>query len=325
MEERQEWFKGKRWGLFTHYLANPAGNDIDKIVTSQEWNERINNFNVELFVKQLKQTGADYFCITIGQNSGHFCSPNSTYDQVTGISPSKCSERDLVLELAEEASKYGIDMWVYLPTGAPCAEPQAVERLEWEWGYTGGIGVYSAPTTGKRLVEFQRKWEGIIREWSLRWGDKIKGWWMDGCYFPEDMYLFEDEPNFKSLSRSIRAGNPHAVIAYNKGLEYPFILQCEYDDFTAGEVGENLPLDISNDNSKEEISKVLGGRKLHVLSYLGKTWGQGEPRFPDQLAIGYSKYIIEKGGIITWDIPLNLDGSISECYQKQLEKINDEV
>eukprot|EP01046_Picozoa_sp_COSAG06_P043602 COSAG06_NODE_5739_length_3299_cov_19.417813_1_plen_24_part_10 len=23
----------------------------------------------------------------------------------------------------------------------------------------------------------QRNWEAIIREWSLRWGDLVDGWW----------------------------------------------------------------------------------------------------------------------------------------------------
>lgn len=314
--DKQNFFNGKRWGIFTHYLPVPAGDGSGEYCSAEDWNRRIDEFDVELLAKNLHETGADYFCITIGQNSGHYCSPNSVYDELVGIYPSKCSHRDLIEEIADAIKVYGIDMWVYLPSGAPCAEAQAVERLEWEDGFVYP-DTYAPPTKGLRLESFQRKWESIIREWSLRWGDKIKGWWIDGCYFPDDMYNFPDEPNFKSLAAALRAGNPNAVLGFNRGLEYPFYIQSESDDFTAGEVGEELPI------PSEKDLLNLNGKKLHVLSYLGKTWSMGEPRFPDELAIGYSKLIVEKGGIITWDIPLERGGGVPEVYMRQLKKINE--
>lgn len=315
----EKYFKDKRWGLFSHYLSNLAGNSVDRVVDAEEWNKRIDAFNVPLLAKQISGTGAGYFCITVGQNSGNYCAPNAVYDSLTGVIPSKCSKRDLVLELAEELAKYGVDLWVYLPSGAPCAEPQAVERLEWEegvWGQNGG------KNTCKRLENFQRKWESVIREWSLRWGKMVKGWWIDGCYYAESMYLHEEEPNFHSFAGALRAGNENAVLCFNSGLETPFLLQSGEDDFTAGEVGLSLPLAVDGDDSREGIAKKLKGKKLHILSYLGDFWGGGEPRFPDALAAGYTKYIMEKGGIVTWDIRLNLDGSIPESFFNQLKAID---
>ncbi len=38
-------------------------------------------------------TGAKYLLFTIGQNSGHYCTPNAAYDRIAGITPSKCSRR----------------------------------------------------------------------------------------------------------------------------------------------------------------------------------------------------------------------------------------
>lgn len=307
---RQDWFAGKRWGVFTHYLPVPAGDGTGAYCSAEEWNQRVDQFDVELLAKNLHEVGADYFCITIGQNSGHYCSPNPVYDELVGISPSKCSRRDLILDIANALESYGIDLWAYLPSGAPCAEPQAIERLEWE-------DKGNQPGNRNRLVSFQRKWESIIREWSMRWGTKVKGWWIDGCYFPDDMYNFPDEPNFASLAAALRAGNPDAVVCFNRGLEYPFLIQSESDDFTAGEVGEKLPIPSNQDLEN------LGGKKLHVLSYLGRTWSDGLPRFPDELAVGYTKLIVEKGGIITWDAPLEYGGGIPEAYMHQMKKINE--
>ena len=56
------------------------------------------------------------------------------------------------------------------------------------------------------------------------------------------MYNFPDEPNFKSFAAAIRAGNPQAVVAFNRGLEDPFLPQCPWEDYTAGEVGDWLPI-----------------------------------------------------------------------------------
>ena len=129
--DRQEMFQGKRWGLFNHFLCVPAGDSTGELCSPEEWNARVDAFDVELLAAQLREVGADYFCITIGQNSGHYCSPNPVYDQLVGISPSKCSRRDLIADLAAALEPQCIDLWVYLPSGAPCADAQAMERLEW--------------------------------------------------------------------------------------------------------------------------------------------------------------------------------------------------
>ena len=65
----------------------------------------------------------------------------------------------------------------------------------------------------------------------------------------------------------------------------------------------------------------LQGKKLHVLSYLGQTWGRGQPRFPDELVAGYTKLILAQDGILTWDIPLEPNGAIPQDYRRQLQAL----
>lgn len=308
---RQDWFTGKRWGMFTHYLPVPAGDETGDFCSAEDWNRRIDAFDTELLAKHLHEVGADYFCITIGQNSGHYNAPNAVYDELTGIVPSKCARRDLIHDIAVSLEPYGIDLQAYLPSGAPEHDLEAVEKLEWV------NNDKLAPNKHQRLISFQKKWEAVIREWSLRWGKKVKGWWFDGCYYPEDMYLFSDEPNFTSFAAAARAGNPDAAIGFNRGLETPFLIQSQSDDYTSGEVGEQLPIP-----SQEDLDN-LHGKKLHILSYLGKTWSAGQPRFPDELVIGYSKLILAKGGVITWDAPLERNGGIPEAYRRQMKALNE--
>jgi len=44
----------------------------------------------------------------------------------------------------------------------------------------------------------QRHWEAVCREWSLRWGDRVSRWWIDGPY-DAAAYSHPDEPNYRSF------------------------------------------------------------------------------------------------------------------------------
>ena len=71
-------------------------------------NRQMDGFDAEGLAGQLEQVGASYFVITLGQGSGHYCAPNATYDALTGVTPSKCSRRDLVAALYDALHPRGI-------------------------------------------------------------------------------------------------------------------------------------------------------------------------------------------------------------------------
>jgi len=45
-------------------------------------------------------------------------------------------------------------------------------------------------------------------------------------------------------------------------------------------------------------------------------------RFPDELTIGYTKFINSKGGVVTWDVPLTIGGLIEESFRPQLAALS---
>lgn len=318
MSSRNQWFEGKRYGLFAHYLAAPAGNSMERDIGVSEWNRRVDAFDTKVLACQIREAGADYVGITIGQNSGYYCSPNRIYEELTEAVPGKCSRRDLVADLSKELAVYGIDLLAYLPSGAPDCDSSAMERLEWHRGADTLPESAADGHTDDRQAAFQRKWQRIIEEWSGRWGTAVKGWWIDGCYYSDRMYLHKDEPNFLSFASALRSGNPDSVLAFNTGLEDPFALESDESDYTAGEVGTTLPLAAAGSDSRDVITDRLKGKKLHILSYLGSTWGAGTPRMPSGLAAGYTRYINDRNGIVTWDIPLSYDGTLSPEWQQYL-------
>lgn len=318
---RTNWLREAKWGVFIHYLTGAE-------TTSEEWNAMIDGFKAEELARQLESVGASYFFITIGQTSGHYCAPNATYDEIARVYPSKCSRRDLVSDLYDALSPKGIRLMVYMPSEGPSVQPEK-DRFGYKYCYVtdeNGRRVQPLRFTGERLVEFQLKWQAVIREWSLLWGKKVSGWWVDSCYAADAMYRFPDAPNFKSFADALRAGNPDALVAFNPGVKTPVIRWSEEDDYTAGEIMGALPVgDFARDADKkrgadrfDSISADVDGAQYHILSHLGKYWSSGAPRFPDELVAGYTRFVIEHGGAITWDVPKLENGLIPNEYIRQL-------
>jgi len=318
---RADWLHRARWGVMTHYLGAAPSSRGGAELTAEMWNRRIDAFDVDALAEQVASTGARYLLFTIGQNSGHYCSPNAAYDKVVGIRPSKCSRRDLIADLSRALKKHGLRLLVYLPSGAPAADPVARKKLQWRWGRKGGWQL-PGEAVGGRLVEFQRHWEAIVREWSLRWGTHVAGWWIDGAYFPDQMYRFPDPPNFASFAAALRAGNPEAIVAFNPGVRVPVIVHTSKEDYTAGEV--NLP----------QLPKAVGaceGRFLarkgvrvqfQILTFLGKSWCRGDrPQWPDEKVIPLVRELTGKGGAVTFDVPITEAGAIPEPFVEQLRAI----
>lgn len=294
VKDRAGWFRNAQWGVFMHYLAESADLPVG------EWNRRVDGFNVEGLANQLQAAGARYFFITLGQNSGHYLSPNRTYDEFVGIEPSKCSKRDLVADLHRALAPRRIKLLVYLPAGAPDQDRAAMEKLEWKRGPF-------------RNAAFQRKWEKVIEEWSVRWGDKVAGWWFDGCYWPNAMYRSPEPPNYASFAAAARKGNSDAIVAFNRGVVSPIHSETDQEDYTAGEIDD--PTTVAFGDFWRD------GAQPHMLSYLGKQWSAGPPRFSPEQAAAITAKLVSEGGVVTWDTPHEPDGLIPAEFLSRLRAI----
>jgi hypothetical protein len=318
MSRNERWLREAKWGVFIHYLAAPAGTEPSPM-TAEAWNRRVDAVDVERLAAQLATVSAGYCFLTVGQNSGHFCA---------GIVPSKCSRRDLITDLHRALAARGIALGVYATNAPPACEPETVARFGWEWGYEGDWPRVDTPRTGRRLAEFQRKWEAVLRDWSLRWGNRVSAWWIDGCYFADAMYRFPEPPNFESLAGALRAGNPDALVAFNGGgkiagthiCEVPLVRMSPCEDFTAGEIDGALPVGDVHNGGMLPLPSTVDGAQWHALSFLGQTWGVGPPRFPEELAAGYTKFVAQHGGAVTWDVPTD-NGVIPDDFLRQLAAI----
>jgi len=290
-----QWLREAKWGLFAHYLAHMPSAPVPKEMTPEKWNKKVNSFDVKAFSDQLSELKVPYFFITIGQGGGYYCSPNKTYEKLFGPSNGKLSKRDLVAELAAELTSRGIKMCVYLP---------AVGRRE--------------------SADVQQKWREVITEWSQRWGKSVSAWWIDGA-------VFKSPEVYKAYTAAFKSGNPNALVSYNVGPlgmnPDPKLPVTEYEDYLAGECNWYLPVSGVRpwDRKKYYIGPNISGDQLHFLTFLGSFWGMGEPRFPDELVIGWTKHTNNHGGTITWDVPLSNSGIISDKFMKQLKLLSKNI
>ncbi|MDH7568090.1 MAG: hypothetical protein QHJ73_00715 [Armatimonadota bacterium] len=338
------WFRQAGWGVLCHYLAAPPSSRGQAgAMTPDAWNRLVDGFDTRGLAAQLGSAGVRYFFITLGQNTGFYCAPNQTYDSLVPHRPSRLSRRDLVSDLHDALAPYGIRLLVYLPSHAAAEDRTAVEALRctprWDasaWGLRPGAYL-AAPGVDDRLSDFQRNWEAVIREWSLRWGTKVWGWWIDGCYHADRMYRHPNAPNFRTFAQAMKAGNPQSLVAFNPGVRVPVVSLTEYEDYTAGEVAGALPVRMDSQWNRQDkaarywgmpISATVDGAQYHVLSFLGEYWcGGTAPRFPNELAIGYTRHINSIGGVVTWDVPIGQDGAqnglIPEAFLRQLRAMGE--
>jgi len=284
---RTDWFKDAQWGVFTHYLTGHT-------MSAADWNARVDKADIPGLARQLEATGCRYYVLTLGQNSGHYCSPNAAYDKYACLQPSKCSKRDLVADIQAVLAPKGIKMMLYLPCQSPNADPIAQK------GFGLPQGARDQPIDGA----FARKWAEVIREWSVRYGKNIAGWWFDGAY----RHVRFNDAIGRIYADAVHAGNPDSIVAFNPGVM--LVPYSVAEDYTAGEI---------NDAAKVECQgRWLKNEQWHMLSFLGPTWCQKPPRFSNETVIEITRNIIENEGVVTWDVPIEPGGLIPQPFVDQL-------
>ena len=319
MTDRTEWFYQKKWGVFLHYLEGRMNNpdhpsNMGRGATG--WDECLREFDADRFADALQQVGCGYVMITTMQLKKYLLAPNDTYDRITGYKPGEASPRtDFIRNLQQALERRGIALFLYFTGDGPAFDKQAGDAF----GYRG-----YHPGEVKVTREFVEKWASVMREWSLRYGDKIKGWWLDGCY----RIIGYDKELLTIMANAARAGNPDALVACNYyGCldEYGCLLHqvrkgSPVCDFSAGEqvYFEDMP-----------YAPFIEGTRWHILSFLGKSpdnteisgWGSLGCRYTGEYMHDYVKEIHRRGGVVTIDICPFRDGHIDPEQYAVLEHL----
>ena len=300
---RADWMRDADYGVFVHYLANAVvrADDIHSDGVARDWNACVDAFDVERFANEMKRAGAGYVMFTLLQGSRFVVAPNAVYDEWFGFRPGEaCARRDLPMELADALARRGIDLMLYFTGDGPCSDPGCVAR-----------GGFKTPIP----AEWVEKWAKVLECFAVRYGSKVKGWWIDGCYVKWGDYGYTPE-KLRLYERAIRAGNPQAAIAFNNPLS------CEdekvepympFQDYSAGEKNHFRCLPQSD--------RLPDGERWHVLTYLGSSWGRPGVKVPARTLSEYVYLVNRAGGALTIDVMCYWDGGLERSQINTLAMV----
>lgn len=176
------------------------------------YEEAVNRFDVERFARTMYECGGKLIFLTTSWAGYYFPAPIQTID---AILPGRTTKRDLVADLSEALSAYGIRLILYYHVGHG--------DKEW-WSKQN----YTRNDAGDLFTNLEK----IIEEVSLRYGNKIAGFWMD-----DGIGYYPNGASFERITKAAKSGNKDNVICYN-----PWILPklTEFQDYYAGELGLSL-------------------------------------------------------------------------------------
>ena len=266
-----DWMAGKV-GVFQHrlYGACPAALEAMKQI------------DPKALAEQLADIGADYFCITLNQCEPSFLAPNDVYEDMCGYRRGEmCNQRDIPMELADALAAKGIRLMLYTTGTPPRGDTNGVQKV----GYVDR-GVKRDPLYTR---EGARNWAKVFEFWSRRYGEKVSGWWIDGCY---ESGGFVTCGAAEFFARAFKAGNPHAVVTFNPGIRLePY---SPYEDYICGEINEPF--------FETCAGRWLDGRQWHLLTYTYSPMGfPAEVRYTDGEWIDWLGPVLANGGCVTID------------------------
>ena len=337
--------KGK-YGIMVHWLApyydTTKKNKTplpEKGVFKSDLNEAVNGFDVKRFMKDFDRSGAEWLIFTIGQNTGTYASPNSVIDSLAG--KGHTPKRDLVLEIEKAVKKRGKRFIAYLP-----CEIRINESLHKGFAWNTELNTDQS--------EFQRLYLLAVREWAVRFGTNLDGWWFDGCYpnFP----IFDNKyMKWEAWYTAARAGNRDAVLTYNDGSYLVSIIKpiVPEHDYLSGEqlviIDGKLRLGLKKEGYKLYLPETAYvGRTSclnHTLLAIDAYWGHSSdsgkfpewanypykanqiptpdgmepPAYSDKELQLFVKNYTDIGGALTLNVGIFQEGHIGKLTLKQLQ------
>ena len=322
------WMTKGKYGIFMHYqyrillnysIKTNPGFPNPSQMTAEQWNRFVDGFDVKGFANQMAEAKVGWvmFCL-----DDHYfawpCSPNSKFNYYTGYGPGqKCSNRDLIMDVAKGLNAKGIKVIVYFAgLNGYMKEPKVSAGL----GDIASRGVFNETTPPS--AEGRRKRLEILKEYADRFGTRIAGWWFDS----PGKKSYSSTPNdWWTINSIVHNANPKAVISFAYAGTSDFgPLKSGIDDYTGGDTW-----------SKQDLTKLIpknyptkGGILWHGKIYCGNVYhGQGDAnQFTDQELIDWIKTCNRQGGVCTLDWPFDPNtGLIKDFGMQQMINIRNAV
>lgn len=298
-----DWFLKAGYGVFVHYLEDLQNepSQIHSLGRRTDWEACVREFDVERFAGAMADAGAGYVIFTMHQRTRFLIAPNATFDRLTGYKPGEaCATRDLVEDLYQALHRRNIPLMLYWTGDGPRQDAKAGPALGWK-----------DPVP----LDYVKRWASVVQEYGERYGDKVSGWWVDGCY----PFIGYDDEKLDVLARALKAGNPKRIIALNPGVEDKVRPYSRHEDYTTGE---------QNQFFDQPVSRWVNGEQWHILSFLGAgdshigaAWANPGVRYSKRDLVDYIFDVNRAGGVVSIDVLLYRDGGLDRSQLEVLKAL----
>jgi hypothetical protein len=318
---RALWMAEGTFGVMTHYLITPRGATPEE--RTADLNRIVDAFDMDGYVRQIEETGADWVIFTLGQTTGYLCAPNEVLD---AAAPGMTPRRDLVMEIARALHAAGKRLILYIPS-----EQNADAAIRAALG--GGTEAFTS------------RYFAFLRAYSVKYGRLLDGWWFDSCGPHPDEYWL-------AWMEALRAGNPDTAVAFS-GAEFccggPVEPVCRLEDYHAGEIHlledgrirrDFLPpggdiivtperkLRLRGQEARTYMpdGPFVGGVQWHCLLPLDLTFNPAVPNqfchYTDKELLAFVTAVKRVGGAITINVPIEVEtGRIPEDSHSSLVRL----
>jgi len=284
MRASTEWFTSAGYGVTFHWTARTQ----PRRGSMKPFPKAVRDFDVNAFADMVQETGAGYTIFTSTHEPHIFPAPIQAMERIL---PGSTCQRDLIGEIADALSERGIKLILYYPAG----------RSEGEWGKVSGWV--------EDRTRYFSNFCAIFREMGRRYGRKVMGYWFDFC-------PFNVPHHFEPLYKAAKTGNPDRIIAWNSWI---IRRPTYFQEYWAGEAGDALVI---------PEAEVFGDLQPHVWIYLDDEWVHDKPNtdihppiFHTQQLINYVETCIARGIVVSMNLGIYQDGTISKETFKQMRAL----
>ena len=303
-----DWLAKCRFGVGVHWTAQT----VPSSGPPKTYQEAVDDFELDGFVKAVEDTGADYVLFTAAHALQMLPAPHPVLDRL--LSGRTC-KRDLIMELADALAAKGKHLLVYY--NHSCNHK---DDPEWEQA----VG-YHAPNKER----FARNILDIVGHMGDRYKGKIKAWWFDSPYSLDprgphnsvttDMTGFQFP--WEDFTVVAKRGYPQRLVTYNAGVAKTF-LYTTHQDYWAGEL--------------VNLHTPAKGRYLDSgLQWFGWTciedrrWVQSKldtpsppPLYTDGQIIGFVRTCNKHLAPMTFNVGIYQDGTMAPQSVEQLHRLH---
>ena len=277
--------------------------------------DRVKQFDVQVLAKQISQLKtATHVILNVTQPSGpcFFTGPHPELEKTLktrdhfsdSVYPDRGSfpRRDLLGEALDAVRATGKKTLVYF----------ACEGFHSDIANEALQDVWFEHIESQGMTHYEAVRKLILKHYVDRYGSKIDGWWFDGAggiHTPEQRLAWRN---------TVLAGNPKAIVAFNRMAGPPFKSSAQCDYFGGHPTPRsrnhfwdevNLPMITAIEASPwmncsgEPVGDPKKSTLGHVFMGLQDRWTLGKCAFPPDQAIEWTTRVVSAGGMYTWAAP----------------------